>query len=468
MASNLHRSLTSVRIRLIVGLTAILLVVLGIAINGFWAFAAMRSSAYNATSVGGTLNSIGLEIQVHNLETYRLIELARGQNQERALPRLEEAALEIEEMKPLSGRAVRLSRGTMAEEQFRQLNSDVAAFSQAADAYIELVRRNGSSGDVANAFGRYTEAANALRNSGDDAAQAGRNAGIESAMQVQKTGQRASVVGTAISVTAICAIVLLGYMIARMLREYSRMGAELAIAQRLQRMILPGVEEIRAVPGMDIAAFTESATEVGGDYFDVIVGASGVTCSIGDVTGHGLESGVIAIMVQTAVRTLHAAGITDTGEVFEMLNRVVYDNVRRMNCDRNLTLCLLRCQNNTVTISGQHEEVLIVRANGSLERHDTLELGFPLGLEKTISRFVAEARVPLADGDVMVAYTDGVTEAINKSGAMFGIERLCEAVRTHHSLPADHIRDAVIGTVREFTGGTPALDDISLLVIKPA
>jgi hypothetical protein len=143
MASNLHKSLTSVRIRLIVGLTAILLVVLGIAINGFWAFAAMRSSAYNATSVGGSLNSIGLEIQVHNLETYRLIELARGQNQEKALPRLEEAALEIED-------------------------------------------------------------------------------------------------------------------------EYSRMGAELAIAQRLQRMILPGVEEIRAVPGMDIAAFTESATEVGG------------------------------------------------------------------------------------------------------------------------------------------------------------------------------------------------------------
>src|SRR5580658_3425122 len=248
MASNLHKSLTSVRIRLIVGLTAILLVVLGIAINGFWAFAAMRGSAYNATSVGGSLNSIGLEIQVHNLETYRLIELARGRNQERALPRLEEAALEIEEMKTLSGRAVRLSRGTMAEEQFRQLDSDVAKFSQSADAYIELVRRHGSSGDVGDAFGRYTEAANALRNSGDDAAQAGRNAGIESAMQVQKTGQRASVVGTAISVTAICVIVLLGYMIARMLREYSRMGAELAIAQRLQQMILPGVEEIRAVP----------------------------------------------------------------------------------------------------------------------------------------------------------------------------------------------------------------------------
>jgi phosphoserine phosphatase RsbU/P len=189
--------------------------------------------------------------------------------------------------------------------------------------------------------------------------------------------------------------------------------------------------------------------------------------SIGDVTGHGLESGVIAIMVQTALRTLLASGMDKSRVVLDVLNRVVYGNARRMKCDRNLTLSLLRYQDNFVTISGQHEEVLIVREDGTLERHDTLELGFPLGLEEDISEFIRESRVPLRSGDVMVVYTDGITEAANPSGALFGIERLSEAVRIHHAQSSGAIREAVLGCLREYIGGQCLLDDISLLVIKP-
>ncbi len=85
----------------------------------------------------------------------------------------------------------------------------------------------------------------------------------------------------------------------------------------------------------------EPATEIGGDYYDVVCQGGSVVFGIGDVTGHGLESGVIAIMVQTAVRTLLASAGTTRAESFCALNRVVYDNVRRMQCDRNLTLSLL-------------------------------------------------------------------------------------------------------------------------------
>ena len=75
-------------------------------------------------------------------------------------------------------------------------------------------------------------------------------------------------------------------------------------------------------------------------------------------------------MVQTAVRTLLASGHCESRKFFEVLNRVIYDNARRMNCDRNLTLSLLQYRDKVVTISGQHEEVLVVRENGTLERHD--------------------------------------------------------------------------------------------------
>jgi serine phosphatase RsbU (regulator of sigma subunit) len=138
-----------------------------------------------------------------------------------------------------------------------------------------------------------------------------------------------------------------------------------------------------------------------------------------------------------------------------------------MHCDRNLTLSLLHYQDKVVTISGQHEEVLVVRGDGVLERHDTLNLGFPLGLEEDISSFIGEATVPLGSGDVMVAYTDGITEAVNHAGVAFGLERLSEAVRTSHRQPAGAIREAVLNSLRNYTEGRNLLDDVTLLVIKP-
>jgi len=250
-------------------------------------------------------------------------------------------------------------------------------------------------------------------------------------------------------------------------QENSRMSAELEVNQRLQQMMLPRDEDMRKIDNLDISGFMEPAAEVGGDYYDVVCKDGGVVFGIGDVTGHGLESGVIAIMVQTAVRTLLASGQYESRKFFDVLNRVIYDNVRRMNCDRNLTLSLLHYQDRLVTISGQHEEVLVVRGNGALERHDTLNLGFPLGLEEDISHLVGQASVPLGSGDVMVVYTDGITEAINCAGFTYGIERLSEAVRNSHQQPAAAIREAVLSSLREYIGEQHLLDDISLLVIKP-
>ena len=254
----------------------------------------------------------------------------------------------------------------------------------------------------------------------------------------------------------------------RLAEENSRMSAELEITRRLQRMMLPGDEELRRIPDLDIAGGMETASEVGGDYYDVFPHKESVFFGIGDVTGHGLESGVIAIMIQTAVRTLLASGETNSRRLFEILNRVVYDNARRMNCDRNLSFSLLRYQDRHVKICGQHEEVLIVRGNGTLERHDTIDLGFPLGLEEKISGFVNESEVSLHPGDVMVVYTDGLTDAIDNTGAPYGIERLCKAIKGSHWQIASRIREAILNNVREHIGAQKLFDDITLLVIRHA
>jgi serine phosphatase RsbU (regulator of sigma subunit) len=131
-------------------------------------------------------------------------------------------------------------------------------------------------------------------------------------------------------------------------------------------------------------------------------------------------------------------------------------------------MSLLHYEDKVVTISGQHEEVLVVRENGVLERHDTLDLGFPLGLEASISSFIGEAKIPLRSGDVMVVYTDGITEAINSAGDAYGIERLCEIVSVSHRQLADGIRKSILSSLREYIEGQQLLDDISLLVIRHA
>ena len=135
--------------------------------------------------------------------------------------------------------------------------------------------------------------------------------------------------------------------------------------------------------------------------------------------------------------------------------------------DRNLTLSLLQYENNSVTISGQHEEIIVVRADGTVERHDTLNLGFPLGLEKSITNLIAQVCLPLKPGDVLVAYTDGITEAVNAEGVYFGIERLSRVIVKNHQMPSRHICEAVLAKLRSHIGRQQLFDDISMLVVKP-
>ncbi|RKZ73276.1 MAG: serine/threonine protein phosphatase [Candidatus Parabeggiatoa sp. nov. 1] len=247
--------------------------------------------------------------------------------------------------------------------------------------------------------------------------------------------------------------------------ENVRMKAELDVSRRLQKMLLPTKTELKQIDGLDIAGFMEPADEIGGDYYDVLQHNGRVLMGIGDVTGHGLESGALAIMVQSSIRTLLANNETDPVKFFSALNQMVYHNVERMKVQKDLTLVLVDYQQNQLYLSGQHEEMIVVR-NGEVELIDTVDLGFPLGLEEDIADFVAETKVSLNQGDVVALYTDGITEAENIDGQMYGLERLCEVVKQNWQRTAEEIQQAVIGDVRQFIGEQQVFDDIALLVLK--
>jgi sigma-B regulation protein RsbU (phosphoserine phosphatase) len=256
----------------------------------------------------------------------------------------------------------------------------------------------------------------------------------------------------------------------RLQEDNLRMESELDLTRRLQKMVLPGADEMRQIDALDIASYMSPATEVGGDYYDVLRHGDKIKIGIGDVTGHGLESGILMLMTQTAVRTLMSSDQHDPTQFLSILNHTVYHNLKRMSIDKSLTLSLLDYQQHEthgeVRFSGQHEHVLVLRAGGEVELHDTMDLGFPLGLEEDISGFIDELHIALQVGDGVVLYTDGITEAEDEQGQQYGLMRLSALLSRNWHQPADAICQQVVDDVYAYIGNAHIYDDITLLVIK--
>ena len=253
---------------------------------------------------------------------------------------------------------------------------------------------------------------------------------------------------------------------AKLKEENLRLSAELEVTRRLQQMILPKASELANIPYLDIAGFMEPASDVGGDYYDVLYHNGSLKIGIGDVTGHGLESGVLMLMVQTAIRTLMNQNETDPIRFLQIINQTIYDNVQRMDSDKNLSLSLLNYEDGCLRLSGQHESVILFTNDGQVELIDTLDLGFPIGLEENITDFLNQREIYLKAGDGIILYTDGITEAENEWGELYGIERLVEIVRQNFHLCSQDIQNHIINDVRRHIGEQIVYDDITLLVIK--
>ncbi|NCD33136.1 MAG: HAMP domain-containing protein [Spartobacteria bacterium] len=253
----------------------------------------------------------------------------------------------------------------------------------------------------------------------------------------------------------------------RLKADNLRLGAELDVARQLQMMVLPKQSELdSADPELDLSGFMHPADEVGGDYYDVLKQHGLVKIGMGDVTGHGLESGVLMLMVQSIARSLLSMNAYDPIRFLILLNEVLYQNIQRIDTDKSLTLCFLDFQDGILTLSGQHEELIAGRRDGRIERYDTIDLGLPIGLVPDISPFVATEQIPFAPQDVVLLFTDGITEAENEEGEQFGIERLCDSLKTKLAGTAAQIQEGIVNDVKQFIGDHAILDDLTLLVIK--
>jgi sigma-B regulation protein RsbU (phosphoserine phosphatase) len=248
--------------------------------------------------------------------------------------------------------------------------------------------------------------------------------------------------------------------------ENVRLNAELDVARQLQLMVLPGEKELSAITDLDIACVMHPADEVGGDYYDFIKTNGSLKFGIGDVTGHGLPAGVIMLMAQTAIQTMVHTGETDMKKILSLVNKVLYRNILRITEDKSMTLSLMDYHDKTYTLVGQHEYVIVCKKNGEVKVLDTNNLGIFVGIEPDITEFIKQAKFSLESGDIVLFYTDGVTEAVNTKKEEFGIKRLCKLIKEYNTLPAKDILEKITQAHRKYIGEAKVYDDISLVVIK--
>jgi sigma-B regulation protein RsbU (phosphoserine phosphatase) len=243
-----------------------------------------------------------------------------------------------------------------------------------------------------------------------------------------------------------------------------QLEADLELSQKVQKALLP--QHAPNIPGLDLAIFSRPAQIVGGDYFDFFQfpdGSHGL--AIADVAGHGMSASLLMASVQTALRTLVLT--TDSPvEVLGHLNRFFYHNVHLTTF---VTLFLARFDpvRRTLTYgSAGHNPPLVYhpQTNGGNPITWLEPTGAAIGLVEGFQ--ITMETITLAQGDILLLYTDGVTEAMNEADDQFGRERLAALVSREAHLPPKALVQAIRGELQAFTNGQPLADDTTIVVAR--
>jgi sigma-B regulation protein RsbU (phosphoserine phosphatase) len=244
--------------------------------------------------------------------------------------------------------------------------------------------------------------------------------------------------------------------------EKQRMEDELKIAREIQQDLLP--EVIPNIPGFDIAAINIPSKQVGGDYYDVLKRDSDeFILAIGDVSGKGTPAALLMANVQAALRAL-APSCKSVTETTSQINDLTCANTRDGSRFITFFWGILDSKNKQFRYTNAgHNPPYLIRQSGIIEKLE--EGGLILGVFKTKTPYI-ETSTLLSSGDVLIMYTDGVSEAMNAEGNQFTEERLEDVLKKSVNLTAKQIIQRVQNELETHTQSTPQSDDITMLVLK--
>jgi sigma-B regulation protein RsbU (phosphoserine phosphatase) len=241
---------------------------------------------------------------------------------------------------------------------------------------------------------------------------------------------------------------------------------ELELAREVQERLFP--QEFPHLPGFDYAAKCRPALVVGGDYYDFIpVSDTGLVIAIGDISGKGISAALLMATLRAFLRGQTIDRHTDLTAVIANLNRLVYESSAH---DRYATFFLAVVDSSSRIlnyVNAGHNSPILLRSSGA--DADVLRLdegGTVVGLMPDGSWI--QGQVILRSGDLLVAFTDGISEAMNASDEEWGVDRLIAALRSTFATPPQVILDSIMASADAFVASAPQHDDMTLIIMRTA
>ena len=257
--------------------------------------------------------------------------------------------------------------------------------------------------------------------------------------------------------------------------EKERLEQELRIARQIQMSLLP--QGPLKLEGLSVTAHCEPAREVGGDYYDYLpLGDKRVGIIIADVAGKGTSAALYMAELKGLMLSLSQLH-TSPRELLITANRIIAQHLDARSFITMTYAVVDMCRRTLTYARAGHCPLMYlpgagIRDSGSGTRRvqvqvpDGLVLGLKIDKGERFDSLLEEVTLPLAVGDVILLFTDGVTEAMNAAGEPFGEERLAALVEEHGDLPFEELRERILREIRAFVGDTGLHDDLTLVLLK--
>ncbi|GMR23483.1 MAG: hypothetical protein BMS9Abin37_1916 [Acidobacteriota bacterium] len=264
---------------------------------------------------------------------------------------------------------------------------------------------------------------------------------------------------------ALVSFFVLNFLLALELAEKLLTKDELEIARTIQFSLYPVTNP--KLKNLDVASYFQPAHDVGGDYYDFALdGNRRFTVILGDVSGKGIPAALYAMKLQALFEVLGRSSHGPKQMLVEM-NDVISERI-----ERNYFITAV-----VGVIDLQHRRLVLARAGHNHPLHYSAEtkttrwlnpsgVGIGMGKSSSFDGFLEETEIALATGDVLLFYTDGVSEAMNEANELFGYENMERVLKENAHLPASQIKEQLLASVDQFRHGTPFADDATLVITK--
>lgn len=272
------------------------------------------------------------------------------------------------------------------------------------------------------------------------------------------------------------AIAIENAQLVRQVAQQERLQRELEIAQEVQDSLFP--QKLPQVPGLDVCGVCRSARGVGGDYYDFVpLGAGRLGIALGDVSGKGISAALLMANLQATLRSHAAFHGEAVAPLVTDVNRMLSASARPGKYATFFYCTIDTAARRLTFVNAGHNPPLLFRTDPPPELsplpadmagpEGSLRLfpgGIPIGLFPDAQ--FEQRTLELQPGDLLVIYTDGVSEAQNRAGEEFGEKRLARIVARNWGKSADAVREAVLADLEAFTSGLEPHDDVTLVIVR--